>query len=76
MSVHNTEFQYSYKGFQYRTWDDVEPDNIKTFHECYKDGTEVQLCRAFANSSPYRLVKREDFIRYVEEYILVDFARV
>ena len=76
MSVHNTNFEYGYKGYQYRTWRDVEEDNIKIFHECYKDGTAVDLGREFVNTSPYRLVDRKDFIRYVDARILVDFVGV
>ena len=72
--MNNTE--YEYRGYEYRVWEDIEEDNIKMFHECYKDGKRVELCREFENTSPYRYVKKEDFIRYVEQQILVDFARV
>ena len=70
----HSDFEYEYRGYQYRTFQDIEEDNIKTFHLCYKDGKEVSLCRAFYNTSPYRYVDRPDFERYVEEYILVDFV--
>lgn len=72
--IQSTDLEYEYKGYQYRTYRDVEEDNIKTFHLCYKDGKEVSLSRAFYNTSPYRYVKREDFERYVDEEILVDFV--
>ena len=72
--MNNTE--YEYRGYEYRVWEDIEEDNTKMFHECYKDGKRVELCREFENTSPYRYVKKEDFIRYVEQQILVDFARV
>ena len=71
-----TDLQYEYNGYQYRTYEDREPDNIKTFHTCWKDDKEVKLCREFENTSPYRYVKKADFIRYVDQQILVDFARV
>jgi hypothetical protein len=71
--IQGTEYEYKYKGYEYRTFQDIEEDNIKTFHLCYKDGKEVSLCREFYNTSPYRYVKRLDFERYVDEYILVDF---
>ena len=71
--IQGTDLRYEYRGYQYRTYDDVEDDNIKTWHLCYKDGKEVSLNRAFHNTSPYRLVSREDFERYIEEEILVDF---
>lgn len=74
MSVNNTEFEYEYNGYQYRTWKDYEDDNIKIFHECYKDGVEVDLGREFVNTSPYRYVKPEDFRRYVDARALVDFV--
>jgi uncharacterized protein YacL (UPF0231 family) len=56
---------YAYKGFEYRTWDDVEEDNIKTFHECWKDGKRIKMPYAFYNHSPYSLVEREDFVKFV-----------
>ena len=67
---------YEYMGYEYRTYDDVEEDNIKTFHECWKDGKRVQLAREFENYSPYRLVPFELFQRLIDAQILVDFARV
>jgi uncharacterized protein YacL (UPF0231 family) len=60
-----TETHYNYKGFEYRTWDDVEEDNIKTFHECWKDGKQIKMPYAFYNHSPYSLVEREDFVKFV-----------
>lgn len=74
--MNHTDFEYEYMGYEYRTFVDIEPDNIKRFHECYKDGKRVQLCREFENTSPYRYVKKEDFMRYVDAQLLVDFARV
>jgi hypothetical protein len=76
MSINNTDFEYEYMGYQYRVYRDVEEDNIKNFHECWKDGRRVNLGREFENTSPYRWVKKEDFMRYVDAQLLVDFARV
>lgn len=73
MNIQGTRFEYEYKGYEYRTYDDIEEDNIKTFHLCFKDGKEVSLARAFYNTSPYRLVAVEDFVQFVDEEILVDF---
>ena len=70
-----TELRYEYKGYQYRTYDDVEDDNIKTFHFCFKDGQEVFLCDEFYQTSPYRKVHPEDFKRFVDPQILVDFVK-
>lgn len=71
--IQGTDLEFEYKGYQYRTYRDVEEDNIKLWHLCYKDGREVSLNRKFHNTSPYRYVDRKDFERYVDEEILVDF---
>lgn len=70
-----TDKEYEYKGFEYRTYDDVEPDNIKTFHLCFKDGKEVKMPQEFYNTSPYRKVKYEDFVEFVKQVELVEFVR-
>ena len=75
------ELRYKYKGFEYRTWDDVEEDNIKTFHYCYRrraeDGhlIEVGMPAEFYNHSPYDLVPVEKFKKYVDEIALVEFVQ-
>jgi uncharacterized protein YacL (UPF0231 family) len=56
---------YSYKGFEYRTWDEVEEDNIKIFHECWKDGKQIKMPSEFYNASPYSLIKLDDFIEFI-----------
>ena len=57
---------YSYLGYEYRPWDDVEEDNIKTFHECYKDGQRVRMPREFYNHSPYSLMTFEEFVGHIQ----------
>lgn len=57
---------YEYQGYEYQTWDEVTEDNIKTFHECWKDGKEVKMSRDFYNHSPYRLIERDEFIKHVQ----------
>ena len=57
---------YSYLGYEYRPWDDVEEDNIKTFHECYKHGMRISMPDAFYNHSPYTLITFEEFVGYVQ----------
>jgi len=57
---------YVYNGYEYRPWDDVEPDNIKTFHECYKDGKRIRMPREFYNHSPYSLMTRDEFVKHVQ----------
>jgi hypothetical protein len=65
--MHYADFQYVVNGYEYRTFDDIEDDNIKTFHYCYKDGVEIKMPREFYNTSPYSLVKQEDFQRYIKD---------
>lgn len=74
--MQGTELHYEYKGYEYRTYDDIEEDNIKTFHMCFRDGHEVKLDYAFYNHSPYSLVSRQDFEQFVDDRILVDFVTV
>ena len=57
---------YSYKGFEYRTWDEVEDDNIKIFHECWKDGKQIKMPSEFYNHSPYSLIKLDDFVEFID----------
>ena len=57
---------YSYLGFEYRTYDDVEPDNIKMYHECWKDGKRITMPNEFYNHSPYSLVKYEEFVAFIQ----------
>ena len=76
-----TDLRYKYNEFEYRTYDDIEEDNIKTFHFCFRrraeDGhlIEVGMPRAFYNHSPYDLVPVEDFKKYVDEIALVEFVQ-
>jgi hypothetical protein len=56
-----------YLGFQYRPWDDVEEDNIKIFHECYKDGRRITMPREFYNHSPYHYMDMAMFSHYVQQ---------
>ena len=57
---------YSYLGYEYRPWDDVEEDNIKTFHECYKHGMRISMPREFYNHSPYNRMTFEEFCDHVQ----------
>jgi uncharacterized protein YacL (UPF0231 family) len=66
---------YTYKGFEYRIWEDVEEDNIKIFHECWKDGQQVKMPDAFYNHSPYSLVSLDEFVAFVQQIELVEFVR-
>jgi hypothetical protein len=57
---------FAYLGYEYRTWDDYEDDNIKTFHECWKDGKEVKMPYDFYNHSPYSTMSYEEFVQHVQ----------
>ena len=57
---------YSYLCYEYRPWDYVEEDNIKTFHECYKHGVRVNMPREFYNHSPYETMTFEQFVAHVQ----------
>jgi hypothetical protein len=66
---------YTYKGFEYRTWDDVEEDNIKTFHECWRGGKQIKMTSDFYNHSPYSLISLDEFVVFVQQIELVEFVR-
>jgi predicted nucleotidyltransferase len=57
---------FAYNGYEYCPWDDVEEDNIKTFHECYKDGKRIKMPGDFYNHSPYSLMPYEEFCKHVQ----------
>jgi hypothetical protein len=57
---------YSYLGYEYRPWDDVEEDNIKTYHECYKNGIRVKMPREFYNHSPYKTMTFAEFVQQIQ----------
>lgn len=59
-------YHFEYLGYEYHTWDDVEEDNIKTFHECFKDGKRVDMTRDFYNHSPYSLMSYDEFAKHVQ----------
>lgn len=64
--MNGTQLQFEYNGYQYRTYDDYEEDNIKTFHYCYRNGREIRMPRDFYNHSPYSLMTREQFINHCQ----------
>jgi hypothetical protein len=68
--------QYEYMGYEYRTYEDIEEDNIKTFHLCFKDGKRVILPREFESYSPYRWVPLDMCKGLIDAQVLIDFARV
>ena len=59
------DFQYSIDGFAYHAIEEREEDNLKLFHECYRDGRRVVMPMEFYNESPYRLITPEAFKKYI-----------
>lgn len=57
---------YSYLGYEYCPWQDVEEDNIKIFHECYKDGKRVSMPAEFYNHSPYDYIDADEFVKHIQ----------
>ena len=57
---------YSYLGYEYQPWEDVEEDNIKIFHECYKNGKRINMPEAFYCHSPYSYMACEEFMQHVQ----------
>lgn len=58
---------YNYLGYEYRPWDDVEEDNIKTYHECYKDGRRIKMTYDFYNHGPYNRMSMSTFQYHVQQ---------
>lgn len=67
--INSTDLEYTLDGYQYRTYLEVEDDNQKLFHFCFKDGQQVEMPYAFNNHSPYSKVSRDDFRNFLMESI-------
>jgi hypothetical protein len=63
--INSTDLEYNINGYQYRTYLEVEDDNQKLFHLCFKDGQQVEMPYAFTNHSPYSKVSKEEFLGYI-----------
>jgi hypothetical protein len=57
---------YDYLGYQYIPFEDVEEDNVKIFHECYKNGKRIDMPREFYNYTPYNFLEFDEFVKYVQ----------
>ena len=57
--------QFEVNGYQYVVERDYEDDNIKNYHYCYKRGREIKMPVEFYNTSPYRILSRDEFAQYV-----------
>ena len=63
--IQGTDLHYEYRGYQYRTYEDREDDNVKLFHLCFRNGQEVRMPYEFYRNSPYSLIAPEDFQKHV-----------
>ena len=64
--MHPRDLQYTVDGFQYYAIEDREDDNIKLFHECYKDGRRIIMPNEFYQHSPYSHVPQDKFREYIQ----------
>ena len=65
MLPNSTNLEYALRGYQYRTYLDIEDDNMKYFHYCFKDGVSVKMPAEFDNYTPYAKVKPAEFADFV-----------
>lgn len=67
--INTTDLEYTIDGYQYRTYLEVEDDNQKLFHFCFKDGQQVEMALEFNNHSPYSRVTPNDFREYLTDLV-------
>lgn len=68
-NINTTDLEYTIDGYQYRTYLEVEDDNQKLFHFCFKDGEQVEMPLGFNNHSPYSRVTPNDFREYLTKIV-------
>jgi hypothetical protein len=64
--MNSTDLQYTIRGYQYRTYLDIEEDNQKIFHYCYRDGKQIDMPREFYNHSPYSYIEPAEFEKQLQ----------
>ena len=64
-NINTTDLEYTIDGYQYRTYLEVEDDNQKLFHFCFKNGVQVDML----NHSPYSKVSRDEFREYLTDLV-------
>ena len=72
MLPNSTTLEYNLRGYEYRTYLDIEEDNQKLFHYCFKEGRRITMPAEFDNYTPYEKIKSyefEDFINELEVFI-------
>ena len=55
---------FEYRGYQYLIWHEYEEDNVKIFHECWRQGRQLKMPQEFYNHSPYSVMTREEFVAH------------
>jgi hypothetical protein len=55
---------YEYRGYRYMIWHEYEDDNVKMFHECWREGRQIRMPDEFYNHSPYKVMTRAEFIAH------------
>ena len=60
------KYRFTVDGYEYRTYLDVEDDNMKIFHYCYKDAKQVAMPREFSNYTPYEYMTAAEFKQFLE----------
>jgi uncharacterized protein YacL (UPF0231 family) len=58
--------EFQVRGYEYRTWLEVEDDNQKIFHECWKDGKQIKMPYEFYNHSPYSYMTVDEFTSFIQ----------
>lgn len=61
-----TTYHFTVDGYEYRTDLDVEEDNQKIFHYCFKDGLPVKMPYDFYNHTPYDYMSVDEFKQFLE----------
>jgi len=64
--MNSTVKLYNYLGYEYRIYEDIEDDNIKIFHYCYKDGFLVKMPEEFYNYTPYATMSPAEFVKHIQ----------
>ena len=67
MLPNSTTLEYNLRGYEYRTYLDIEEDNMKIFHYCFKDGRRITMPADFDNHSPYCKVSPDEFREFINE---------
>lgn len=67
--INTTDLEYTIEGYEYRTYLEVEDDNQKLFHFCFKDGEQVEMPLEFNNFTPYERVNPNRFRLFLTDLV-------